>query len=225
MPSVNLARIVVLPGLAWFSLSVLALGVAAGPAAADEPEKGAPTKPAGPPPGAHPPAGAGAPPSFHPGPGGAPAGPGGVPPHPGPAGFNPGGAPHPGAFHAAPGGNAHYEFHDRDFHHFNADEARIWGGGSWHQDWHDGRYGWWWYTNGGWYFYDQPVYPMPLVVSDIYVGEPVEVAPEAVAAPPAPPPPQGLAPPQFWYYCDNPAGYYPYVQSCPTQFREVPAGQ
>ena len=221
-------------------MSVLALGVAA----AEEPEKGAPAKaapakPAAPPPGAHPPAGAGAPPGFHPGPGGPPPGPGGVPPHPGPAGFNPGGAPHPGppggfnpggaphpgAFHGGPGGTAHYVFHNHDFHHFNADEARIWGGGSWHQDWHDGRYGWWWYTNGGWYFYDQPVYPMPLVVSDIYVGESVEAEPE-MAPPPAPPqPPQGLAPPQFWYYCDNPAGYYPYVQSCPTQFREVPAGQ
>jgi hypothetical protein len=28
---------------------------------------------------------------------------------------------------------------------------------------------------------------------------------------------------QYWYYCDNPAGYYPYVHDCKTQWREVDA--
>jgi hypothetical protein len=28
----------------------------------------------------------------------------------------------------------------------------------------------------------------------------------------------------YWYYCQNPAGYYPYVQQCPTQWQPVPAG-
>jgi hypothetical protein len=40
-------------------------------------------------------------------------------------------------------------------------------------------------------------------------------------------PPQAQAPiqaaPQSYYYCDNPGGYYPYVQSCSTPWRQVPA--
>ncbi|MEI9986255.1 MAG: hypothetical protein WDN69_25655 [Aliidongia sp.] len=141
-------------------LGVAAFGLAA---AADEPKpapKAAPARPAG----AHPPGAV--PPGAHP-PGGGPPGRPGVAP-----GARPGmPGPERGAFHGRPGGHGpvHVEFHDHDFHHFNAGEQRVWAGGSWHQDWHDGRYGWWWYTNGGWYFYDEPVYPMPLVVSDVYI--------------------------------------------------------
>jgi hypothetical protein len=44
--------------------------------------------------------------------------------------------------------------------------------------------------------------------------------PVVVAPPPSPyvlpPPPQPL-----WYYCDNPQGYYPYVQQCPGGWRPV----
>ena len=31
------------------------------------------------------------------------------------------------------------------------------------------------------------------------------------------------AAPQSYYYCDNPGGYYPYVQSCSVPWRQVPA--
>ena len=52
--------------------------------------------------------------------------------------------------------------------------------------------------------------------------------PPVVVAPPShvyvqpspqvsPPPP----PPLFWYYCDNPQGYYPYVQQCAGGWRQV----
>ena len=27
--------------------------------------------------------------------------------------------------------------------------------------------------------------------------------------------------PAYWYYCDNPRGYYPYVQQCPGGWRAV----
>jgi hypothetical protein len=27
---------------------------------------------------------------------------------------------------------------------------------------------------------------------------------------------------QYWYYCQNPAGYYPYVQQCTTNWQPVP---
>jgi len=47
-----------------------------------------------------------------------------------------------------------------------------------------------------------------------YAYPPVVVAPstELSVAPP---------PPASWYYCDNPAGYYPYVQQCPGGWRPV----
>ena len=70
-----------------------------------------------------------------------------------------------------------------------------WHGGNWHQGWHNGRWGWWWIVPGlGWYSYDAPVYPYP----DPY-------APPGYAAAPGG---------QFWYYCTNPPGYYPYVAQC-----------
>jgi hypothetical protein len=43
--------------------------------------------------------------------------------------------------------------------------------------------------------------------------------PQAQAAPQA----SGAPPPQYWYYCDNPKGYYPQVQNCPTAWRQVAA--
>jgi hypothetical protein len=65
------------------------------------------------------------------------------------------------------------------------------------------------------YYYD---YPPPVV----YAPPPVVYAP---------PPPVVVAPPttyvqqpsSSWYYCDNPKGYYPYVQDCSSGWRQVPA--
>jgi hypothetical protein len=36
----------------------------------------------------------------------------------------------------------------------------------------------------------------------------------SVVGPPA-------APPTFWYYCEHPKGYYPYVSQCPSGWRAV----
>jgi hypothetical protein len=45
----------------------------------------------------------------------------------------------------------------------------------------------------------------------------VEPAPQTPAQPaPAQPPAQS-----YWYYCDDPQGYYPYVQQCPGGWRPV----
>jgi hypothetical protein len=77
-----------------------------------------------------------------------------------------------------------------------------WHGGSWHQGWYGSRYGWWWVIPGfGWYAYDAPIYPYP--DPDAYT--------QAISAPP------------FWYYCSNPAGYYPYVAQCSGPWQPVPA--
>jgi hypothetical protein len=62
-----------------------------------------------------------------------------------------------------------------------------------------------------WYWYPAPVYPYPNPYTP----------PVVVQAPPPTPQPQSL--PQTWYYCDGPAGYYPYVPECASGWRAVPA--
>lgn len=103
------------------------------------------------------------------------------------------------------------DYHGRDYHGFTPHERDVWRGGRWQQGWHDGRYAWWWVVDGGWYFYPAPIYPYPTYV------------PPAIIVQQPPPVPSGLPPAQFWYYCDNPAGYYPYVAACNGPWRQVPA--
>jgi hypothetical protein len=115
-------------------------------------------------------------------------------------------------------------FRDRDFYRFSDEDRRVWIGGRWNNTCFGGRCGWWWFAGGQWYFYTAPVYPYPLVVADISYAAPVApyVPPPVQAS--LPPQPLSIAPPpQFWYYCDNPAGYYPSVQACSTGFRQVAA--
>jgi hypothetical protein len=51
--------------------------------------------------------------------------------------------------------------------------------------------------------------------------------PPVVAAPAAPTTyiergeSQSAAPANYWYYCTDPAGYYPYVKECPTEWQKV----
>ncbi|MCX7155792.1 MAG: hypothetical protein NTW45_05030 [Rhodocyclales bacterium] len=103
--------------------------------------------------------------------------------------------------HVAPRPAWHGEigrFHERDMD--------LWRGGRWHHGRHDGRVGWWWIVAGAWYFYPTRIdtYPDPY-------------QPPVVVVPPAP------APTQYWYYCPNPAGYYPYVVRCAVNWQRVPA--
>ena len=99
--------------------------------------------------------------------------------------------------HGGPGGPGwHGGFHERDI-------AR-WRGGAWFHGLHDGRMGWWWQVGPSWYFYPAPIYPYP----DPYL-------PPVVAAPPP-------GAPQYWYYCQNPPGYYPYVPQCAGPWQPVP---
>ncbi len=105
----------------------------------------------------------------------------------------------------------------REFHHHHHE---IWERGRWLNGFHDGRMGWWWVVEGIWYYYPAgPVYPYP----DPYTPPVVIQQPPVVVQPPpvqqAPLPAQ----PQVWYYCSNPAGYYPYVSQCSTAWQTVPA--
>ena len=103
------------------------------------------------------------------------------------------------------------DFHGRDYHRLVPRDRAVWRGGSWYRGWHDGRYGWWWRLGIYWYLYPQPIYPYPTYI------------PPAIIVQQAPPVPTGLPPAQYWYYCDNPQGYYPYVASCNGPWRPVPA--
>ena len=62
---------------------------------------------------------------------------------------------HPPGHGGPPGGHSgpHFAFH-HDFAHFSAGERAAWVGGRWNHAWHNGRYGWWWFAGGAWYFYD-----------------------------------------------------------------------
>jgi hypothetical protein len=132
----------------------------------------------------------------------------------------------------------HHVFAVSDVHRFNRAELKLWRGGRWNKTCFMGRCGWWWFAEGQWYFYDRPVYPYPLVVSEINYLEPLAVAPVVVApqapvmvapqapvvvAPQTPAPAPVQAPVQTWYYCESAKNYYPYVPSCPEGWRPVPA--
>jgi hypothetical protein len=121
-------------------------------------------------------------------------------------------AHHGGGSRGAPHGGGHRGgYYGRDFHSFGHRDAEVWRGGGWRHDWHDGRFGWWWFVGGYWYLYPEPIYPYPTYV------------PPAVVVQQAPPVPTGLPPSQFWYYCADPQGYYPYVASCNGAWQPVPA--
>lgn len=62
--------------------------------------------------------------------------------------------------------------------------------------------------------------PRPVLYSSPPVMPPVVYTP--------PPAPQAYAEPAWWYYCNYPAGYYPYVNACPSGWMRVsptPLGQ
>jgi hypothetical protein len=106
-----------------------------------------------------------------------------------------------------------HHFAGHDWAHFSVGDRAAWRGGRWwHGPWH-GRRGWWWFAGGAWYFYDTPVYPYPGYVSDYYVDQDsYDNSDYAGGAP------------YSWYYCQNPPGYYPYIQNCKAQWQAVPAG-
>jgi len=105
----------------------------------------------------------------------------------------------------------HHERHKGGWHgdirHFERYDLHTWRDGGWLHARHNGRYGWWWVAAGVWYYYPQPVYPYP----DPYL-------PPLVVMQPTPAPAA-----QFWYYCAASRSYYPYVSTCPSVWKVVPA--
>ena len=117
--------------------------------------------------------------------------------------------------------NLHH-FSGRNYHHWSERDRRWWRGGSWRHQEYRGRFGYWYVVGGMWYFYETPVYPYPLIVPEIAYEVPVQAPVEQVVVEPSPKfKPQIQA--NVWYYCDDPAGYSPYVTSCPSGWHTVPA--
>ena len=108
-----------------------------------------------------------------------------------------------------------HHFAGRNYHHWHERERAIWRGGVWRHEKYMGRYGWWWITGGMLYFYAEPVYPYPLVVPDVVYELPVDDQPpqEYTQQPPEDP--------NYWYYCEDPKGYYPYITECPGGWMTV----
>ena len=101
------------------------------------------------------------------------------------------------------------------------------GGHGWRGHGHYGKHSWggvgvsigvgsyWWpygypYVGSYWWPYSYPS------------GYPYTYSPQISVQPAQPLSLQPPASPPVWYYCDNPAGYYPYVQQCPGGWRTVP---
>jgi len=80
-------------------------------------------------------------------------------------------------------------------------EYGWWHSGRWWRGWHEGREGWWWIAGGLWHWYPEPVYPAP---PPVFQPVPMTV-------------------PGVYYYCANPAGYYPQVGACLVPWQTVQA--
>jgi hypothetical protein len=126
----------------------------------------------------------------------------------GPGGFHAGGL---GGFHSGgfAGGGFHVISPGAGFDRSHAGEFRggsrsdsvvLRGGeraGHWSHGWRNGRYGWWW-------GYDPYLWSSDGLYDD-YSGDG-----QAYAS-------------QSWYYCSDPAGYYPDIAQCNTSWQIVPA--
>jgi hypothetical protein len=111
------------------------------------------------------------------------------------------------------GHRGHYASHWRgDIRHYKRHDHHHWRRGYWHRGWHGPRFGWWWVAGPSWYLYSAPVYPYPSpYVPPTVIRETVTVVE------------QDIEEPDYWYYCENPEGYYPYVQECSEEWFRVPA--
>lgn len=108
-------------------------------------------------------------------------------------------------FHGSNGSHGH-RWHG-DIRRFRHHDHHRWRHGSWHHGHRHGRSGWWWVVGPSWYFYPGPVYPYP----NPYI--PPAVVYETVVVDTS----------DYWYYCEHPEGYYPYVEACNQDWIRVPA--
>jgi len=96
-----------------------------------------------------------------------------------------------------------HSFHGRDVSVLTPRQMGAWRTGHWRREWHNRRFGWWWNVGPSWFLYPEPVYPHPPYISEVIVE-------------------QGYPNAGYWYYCDDPPGFYTYVQFCWYPWRAVP---
>jgi hypothetical protein len=114
--------------------------------------------------------------------------------------------------------------------HFSLGFGPGWTTGRWVHGWHGPRYGWWWTVGNDWYYYPRPVYPYPAYMPPRFEGYYDYGRADPGYGPQAGP---GYGPeyadpnpqrPEYWYFCRNPEGYYPYVQNCDDWQEELAQG-
>jgi len=94
-----------------------------------------------------------------------------------------------------------------------------------HRHWRPGGYHSYYRSPGIGFYFGSPWYPRPYFAYPYYPYFPPAVV-TVPANPPVyierdPPPTNQQLPSGYWYYCDNPQGYYPYVNECPQGWRQV----
>jgi len=101
------------------------------------------------------------------------------------------------------------------------------GGGNWHGGWYGPRYGWYGGSVGlylGYPYWGAWPYPYyaPYVATYSYPVD-VGVGTGSYTQLPESTPGAGTAPGSayYWYYCTDPAGYYPYIQNCSKDWMTV----
>jgi hypothetical protein len=92
-----------------------------------------------------------------------------------------------------------------DIRRFDEDDLETWRRGRWEEGVEGGDPAWWWVVGPIWYPYPDAVAPYP----DPYVPPGMEAPPEGT---------------RWWYVCDDPSGYYPYVPMCDGPWRAVEPG-
>ena len=129
-------------------------------------------------------------------------------------------SPHGGS---GPQGQSHgaYDFHGHSINQFGGGDRARWTSGHWRHERHGDYDGWWWLAGGAWYFYPEPIYPYPDYVSSETYDEDYsddDTSGDDTAGGND----QDQQPAPYWYYCEHPKGYYPYVRSCDGKWEPVP---
>lgn len=129
---------------------------------------------------------------------------------------------------AAAKGASHQGFREHDVRKFSHAELERWRRGRWLQERHDGRYGWWWLVDGAWHFYEQPVYPYPLMVAEVTYVESGELPVMAMSPAPTIAGPPSSVPPQLpvlsMQAASLPSSYTPGAPPVDLAVRPTPEG-
>jgi len=129
-------------------------------------------------------------------------------------------AQHRGGGHSGGGhsGGGHYGGGGHSGGHYYGHGSGYYGG--WYGGW---GLGFGYYPRGYWWgprTYAYPGWWWPYSYSYSYPYPSYQAPPQVMEQPPAYSEPEQQQP-DYWYYCQNPQGYYPYIKSCPGGWMQV----